>query len=85
MTVSHFAGTRVAWGMGTRSKVQRPLLMLELPHLCQRLPSFFKKFFGSLHSSLFDWFGVLLIRGSSCSGDRSQRPLFTTTAFPPVS
>jgi hypothetical protein len=56
MTVSHFAGTRVAWGMDTRSKVQPPLLMLELPHLCQRLPSFFKKNFGSLHSFLFDWF-----------------------------
>uniref|UniRef100_A0A2N9IXW7 glutamine synthetase n=1 Tax=Fagus sylvatica TaxID=28930 RepID=A0A2N9IXW7_FAGSY len=46
---------------------------------------FFQKIsFGSLHSSLFDWFGVLLIRGSSCSGDRFQRPLFTATAFPPV-
>uniref|UniRef100_A0A2N9IA94 Transposase (putative) gypsy type domain-containing protein n=1 Tax=Fagus sylvatica TaxID=28930 RepID=A0A2N9IA94_FAGSY len=45
---------------------------------------FCQKNFGSLHSSLFDWFGVLLIRGSSYSSDRSQRPPFTATAFPPV-
>uniref|UniRef100_A0A2N9G3S8 Uncharacterized protein n=1 Tax=Fagus sylvatica TaxID=28930 RepID=A0A2N9G3S8_FAGSY len=36
------------------------------------------------HVSLGGWFGVLLVRGSPCSGDRFQRPLFTATAFPPV-
>uniref|UniRef100_A0A2N9GZE3 Transposase (putative) gypsy type domain-containing protein n=1 Tax=Fagus sylvatica TaxID=28930 RepID=A0A2N9GZE3_FAGSY len=54
------------------------------PFMSASLVFFQKISFGSLHSSLFDWFGVLLIRGSSCSGDRSQRPLFTATAFPPV-
>jgi hypothetical protein len=47
---------------------------------------FFQKIsFGSLHSFLFDWFGVLLVRGSPSSGDRFQRPLFTATALAPVS
>jgi hypothetical protein len=80
-----FTGTRVAWGIGTRSNVQLSLLMLELLHLCQRLSSFFKNFFGSLYSSLFDLFGVLLVRGSPYSGDHFQRLLFTATIFPPVS
>ena len=47
---------------------------------------FFQKIsFGSLHFSLFDWFGVLLIRGSPCSGDCFQRPLSMATALSPVS
>ena len=51
--------------MGTRSKVQLSLLMLELLHLCQRFSSFFKIFFGSLYSSLFDLFGGFASSGKS--------------------
>jgi hypothetical protein len=59
----HFAGTRVAWGMGTRSNVQPSLLILELLHLFRPVFFFFKKFLGSLHSLFFNLFGVLLVLG----------------------
>jgi hypothetical protein len=51
------------------------------------LPSFFffQKFFGSLYSPSFNMLGVLLVRKSSCSGDRFQRLLFTATSSPSVS
>ena len=46
---------------------------------------FFQNFFGSLYSPSFNLFEVLLVRESSCSGDRLQRLLFTATSSPSVS
>ena len=33
-----------------------------------------------MYSSFFNWFGVFLVRGSSCSGDCLQILLFTATS-----
>ena len=80
-----FCGNTCCLGDGYTLQCSTSFLMWELLHLCQRLSSFFKNYFGSLYSSSFNLFGVSLVRGSSCSGDRLQRLLFTATSSPSVS
>jgi hypothetical protein len=49
----NLAGTRVAWGMGTRSNVQPSLLILELLHLFRLVFFFFQKISWLYALSLF--------------------------------